>query len=351
MVTAGGVVLLVLGVLLLSTATYDALRTTVAPAAGGGFLTRHVTARMWWLARRLARSPRSWVLKAAGTVVLLATMGTWVLLLWVGWTLVFAAEPGAVLQSSTRAPADLTGTIYFAGFTLFTLGVGDYVPGDGVWQVLTPVVTLHGLFTVTLSITYLVPVMTAATERRQQALSVWGLGGSPTGIVTGGWGRGSFTALERNLQQLVPGLLTTVERHPTYPVLHYFHSGDPRLELAVRAAAVDEATTLLLYAVRPHAAPDPSVLVSVHRAVDALVRTLDSTEGTVTAAVPPVPDLAPLRTAGVPLRDDAEVSAAYTALAQRRRRLHALVAEHAWTWDAVTEGPDDGYPLRPQLSP
>lgn len=89
------------------------------------------------------------------------TLGTWLLLLWAGWTLVFSASPEAVLQDPEGVPADGWARAYFAGFSVFTLGVGDYVPNGPVWQLLTVVAVVSGLALTTMAITYLVSCTTS----------------------------------------------------------------------------------------------------------------------------------------------------------------------------------------------
>ena len=52
-----------------------------------------------------------------------------------------------------------------AGFTAFTLGVGDYIPNGQPWEVLTAIAVVSGLGLTTLAIIYLVPVVSAVTAR------------------------------------------------------------------------------------------------------------------------------------------------------------------------------------------
>lgn len=329
----------VVGVALLIFATYDALRTTVAPTMGGGPITRRVSRVMWRAGLRFSGGPRSRVLSAVGSTALLVTIAAWVLLLWAGWAVLFAADREGIERSS-GAPAGLWDIIYFTGYTLFTLGIGDLFPVSPVWQVLTPVATLHGLFLLTLSITYLVPVIGAAVDRRAQATTVWAMGGSATSIVASGWHLGSFEALERSLQSLVTALLVTTERHPTYPVLNYFHTGEARSDFRCRIAALDDATSLLMHAVVPSARPSPGTLKALRQSVDDILDALGHAEAQADV-VPPVPDLVPLVDAGVPLLPLGEIEESFGRLSTRRTRLFSAVHEVGWDWSAVQAGPGD----------
>lgn len=59
---------------------------------------------------------------------------------------------------------------------LFSLGNGGYQPASGVWEIVMVVATLNGLLVLTLAITFLVPVVGAVAQRRQQAALIHALG-------------------------------------------------------------------------------------------------------------------------------------------------------------------------------
>lgn len=98
------------------------------------------------------------------------------------------------MDAQTRAPADLGTRLYYAGFTVFTLGIGDYVPGNDFWRVTTAIGTLHGLVLVTLGITYLLNVVGAVVARRQTATRIAALGYTAAEIVDQGWTGSEFSS-------------------------------------------------------------------------------------------------------------------------------------------------------------
>ena len=61
----------------------------------------------------------------AGVTILLVSIALWLILTWLGWSLVFAASANAVVDATTAAPATIGQRVYFAGYTLLTLGNGD----------------------------------------------------------------------------------------------------------------------------------------------------------------------------------------------------------------------------------
>ena len=320
--------MLLVGAALLVLVAYDAIATTLSIGAAAGPITSRVTAGWWHLLRRLARRADSPIIVASGPTVVLLTAGVWLAMLWGGWTLVFAADPEAVISSSTREPASGWSRLYYAGFTAFTLGVGDYIPNGRHWEVLTAIAVLSGLGLTTLAITYLVPVVNAVTARRVQANTIAGLGDTPQDIVISGLRDHPFAYLEHRLRPLSDSLMQTAEKHLSYPVLHYFHSAERHVDLRTQAYLLDEAVTLLQHGVSQDVRPHPAVLDGVRHAIDQLVQR--ATSDGKDASLPPPPDLGPLRDAGIPTVDDHAFQRAVDGLSDHRRRLAHFANESLW---------------------
>lgn len=323
------VLMILVGVLLLAVVAYDAISTTLSVGAAAGPLTSRLGAGWWRLARRVATRPDSPIITSTGPVVILLTIGVWLGLLWAGWTLLFSADPAAVISSATREPASGWSRVYFAGFTAFTLGVGDYIPNGQPWEVLTALATVSGLGLTTLAITYLVPVVSAVTARRVQANTIAGLGSTPQDIVASGLRGDHFAFFEHRLQTLSDALLETAERHLSYPVLHYFHSSEHHVDLRVQTWTLDEAVTLLQHGTAPDARPHPAVLEGVRHAISQLVER--ATSEPPDAQAPPPPDLEPLRRAGVPTVDDSTFAEAVADIADHRRHVRHFAGESLWS--------------------
>ncbi|SOD89833.1 ion channel [Caenispirillum bisanense] len=192
-----------LGAVVLALAFVDLLVTTLTVGGTGPF-TRRLPPLLWRLARATGRRG---VLAYTGMVTLLGIALVWILLLWGGWLLVFSADPWSVVVAQTGRPATLVERTYFVGYTLFTLGLGDYKPHGGTWQMLSVLVVASGLTAVTLIISYIVPVVSAAAQRRALAAHLAALGRSPRDILHRAWNGRDFKGLEPHLQALV-GRLT-----------------------------------------------------------------------------------------------------------------------------------------------
>lgn len=328
---------LVGGVAILALLVVDALTTTLDVSRGGGPLTRHLTTGAWRLVLWARRGRGgSGALAVAGPAFLVGTVLVWVLLLWAAWTLVYLSSPGAVLDAGSGEPAGWVGTAYFAGFTVFTLGVGDLVPGDGWWQLLTVVATFSGLFLVTLSITYVLSVVSAVVSRRSLAVHVEALGGTAERIVLCGWDGERFeSAYEQHLVALGSEVGQVAERHLAYPILHYFHAPSRHTSAAVAVAELDDALLLLGEAVAPDARPSASAIGPLRRTIDRYVETVAAVSGAARGPDPPPLDLALLRREGVPMLDPDTWAQLLDAAADRRDELSRLA--HASGWERPSD--------------
>ncbi len=304
--------LVLLGSVLLLLAAWDVFITTLT-LRGGGPVVRRVTRLAWsGLLALHRRGVRPGLLGFGGGLAVALSLILWVILLAAGWGMVFAGLPGAVIDGSTGAPADLLSRLYFAGFNLFTLGVGDYRPSGPLAQALTVAASASGLLAITLTITYLGPVVSGGVSRRALAGEISLLGQTPDEIIEAARAQGAdrFAA---QLEGLAPAILKMAEQHLAYPVLSYFHAPQPRLALPLRLASLYEALLILQVEAAEHttaARTDAAVLAAIEIYV---VRLDDSS--------PPSEGL--VRQGG----------------SQTRERLRAMVEQDGWRWRDVLETP------------
>lgn len=331
--------LLALGVLLIAVAMWDALVTTLAVSNSAGPLSGRLTHTLWSVGLRLGGDR---TLQALGLALTLVVLAMWLTLLWTGWTLVFSADPGAVVVTATGEPVGFWDRAYFAGYTLFTLGNGDLRADGAVWKLVTVLALLNGLGLATLGITYLVPVATAASERRRLAATIAALGDRPDDILTRAWNGSNFGFLPQHLVGLGSEIDLLAQRHLTYPVLHFFHSRDPHAAAGVTIARIDEALTLLRAAVDDTASVERSAVDPLRTSLTHFLDTLRSAFIDPSPDAPPMPSLHALRAAGIPVVDDATFTARVQELEERRRVLLGFLSNDGWTWEDVwTPPPDD----------
>lgn len=320
----------VIGLGLVVVALVDLTWTTIAAGSGAGPLTRRLARLTWQGALAVHRHRASHrFLAAAGVGVVVMVLATWIATVLAGWSLVFLASDGAVRTSSGET-ADAVDRLYFTGYTVFTLGNGDFRPAAGTWQLATVAATGTGLVLVTLGITYLVPVASAVAERRQLASYVSALGDDAADILARAWDGAGFGSLSQHLVALAPLIDAAGQRHLTYPVLHYYHSADPTSAAAPRLVDLAIAVEALAHGVAPGLRPDPAALGPVERVLDSFLGTLAAAYiSPADEALPALP-LDGLRRLGIPTVDDEAYARATGRTAQRRRLLAGLLLDDGW---------------------
>lgn len=341
----------IVGGLVVGSTLIDVLWTTIAAGSGAGPLSGRIGRGLWsWALAVHRRRPSHTLLSALGVTIVLSILMVWIAAVLVGWGLVFTSSDGAVRDATTDAPASLGSRIYFTGYTVFTLGVGDYVPGDGLWQIATVLATGTGLVLVTLSITYLVPVASAVAQRRQLASYIASLGATPSQVVTRGWTGAGFGTLTDHLVGLAPLVHGAHQRHLTFPMLHYFHSADRASAAAPAIVHLADSLHLLRHGVAPEARPDRFVLDTLDSAVESFLTTLptphrhidhDTGDRSNVEDEPlPVPALEELRGHGIPTVSDETYERAREADERRRVRLAALLRNDGWSFGETTSAAD-----------
>ena len=322
-----------LGMILVVAVLVDVLWTTLWVDKGAGplarVLMRAIRRVFGWVGGRERPTLRS----LAAPAILAGSVAVWVLLLWMGWVMVFAAEPASLVQATTRAPADLVGRVYFVGYSLFTLGNGDFTPQGHLWQALTAVASGTGIFVLTLAITYLLSVLSAQVEQRSLASLVLGLGGGPAALVKTLRGDGSWAGFDKFAFDVSARFGQTSEKHLAYPVLHFLVSSTPEKSPTVALAVLDEAVRIMRHGLAPDEQPPPPLPVAVLKSsIDTYLETMASSLPVHAHRVPPATTLAPLREAGVEVVPDSAFESRVSHEADRRRKLLALLEEDGWTW-------------------
>lgn len=325
---------LLLGILLVATAVLDALWTTLALKSAGPIAGR-IAGRLW-LVMRFAhgRWAMHRLLSFAGPIIVVATLVTWLLMMWLGWALIFVSDPRSVVGLQTGEPGGWLMQLYFVGFTITTLGVGDVVP-TGAWRIATVLAAASGLVVITLAVTYFAPVVNAVMAGRRLSTFVASMGRSPQQLLINAWADEDLRGLDSYLASVTEMINAHTHVHRGYPIIHYYHSRDPRAAVPLRLAVLDEAVSLMRFAVRPEARPHPMTLHVLEAATSGYLRALRKVYIVPAGEAPPIPDLEPLRDAGIPLVPNDEIEKAYEMLAPRRRLLRGLVEHDGWRWSDV----------------
>ena len=320
------------GGLALVLATFvDALWTTLWLEGGAGPLTARLSTGLWRAWRALIGHKNHRLLSLAGPLILFATVISWVALIGAGWTLVFSAEPGALLDSRTRQPAGLTGRVWFVFYTIFTLGNGDYMPNGDAYQLAGTATVASGMILVTLAITYVLSVVSAVVNKRSFASHVSGFGESAEEFVLTAWDGAGFGALAPQLTSLTSSVSVLAEQHQAYPMLHYYHAASRSKASGPAIVVFDEALTILEHAVVESHRPKPAELRPARHTVSSYLGTLASAFIVPADRTPSPPGLDKIRDASVPVVSDEGFASILEKHSRRRRLLLGVLTNDGWS--------------------
>lgn len=234
---------LILGVFLLLLVMFDFFYTTLS-GSGAGFISESVSnighTTISWFVHFFGRG----MYRYSGLLVNFLVAATWMLMVWMALFLVFSSNPEAIVNSDGRM-ADNYERLYFTGYTLSTLGMGNFNPTTGFFEILTSSFSFFGFIFFTSSMTYFLSVSSAVINKRTLARSIYNLGNSPEKIVQ------KFLDLDASYcynQFLV--LQEMIDRHAVnhlaYPVVHFYSHPNRDVCLSLNITRLDEAVTILL---------------------------------------------------------------------------------------------------------
>ena len=315
----------VAGLLVLVVVGWDLVVTVLSPTSGAGPVTGRTGQFLWRLGKLGVPTAGARRLRVLGPTVLLATVLGWIVLLVLGWWLVTLPVDGIEITVSGRraTPAE---RLYFVVTTVSTLGPGDVLARSAWGRTLTTAMAVTGLSLFTLAVTYVLPIVTAVTQRRVQATAISALGTDVSQVVASLDGAGDDA--DRLLDEIGRQVRLLAQQHLAYPVLHYFHSADRRAALAPSVATLDEAIGRL--AGRSVGPPSLS-LVRFRSAVDDLLWvTAHHTD----------PHLLPQPRADTDRPPREEVLPCRHPRGDHQRRLAAFVRDDSWDWAKDVLGMD-----------
>ena len=328
------ILLVVIGVSLLILAISDFAVTAFVPTGEGrvtAVVGRSIYRLMMWMSNNNGHHRR---LNYIGLTTIFSISIVWILLLWTGFTMIYLADHNSVLVGSNKAPADTFEKIYHVGYTLSTLGIGDYVPGNDFWRIFTSFVSFVGLVTITMSITYLVPVISNAIHKRSLSLQISSFGETPEEMVINSYNGEDFCDAESVFGSLSSEIFLYAQNHVAYPILHHMHSNNPTENIVLKLAALDEALTIFLFHVPEEKRPSQLQIQSVRRAITAYLETITYLD--LASEQPPLPRFSmiedftgiKLERTSSPYREEI-----YQALDRRRRLFYAELQYDGWSWD------------------
>lgn len=324
------VLLYLLAAVLFLLTAWDAF-ITIFSVSGAGPVTKWWTQWVWrGLLRFHHRRPIHRMLSLAGPAMLLTGIVLWYVAISASVFLLFAAENGSVINERTREPANLWEKFYFVCSTVSSLGYGDYVPPDFPWTLLAGLAAVAATMVLTVSLSYVISVVSASLGRKELAQQIFGLGESVPDLVR----RSGFTqgdsSLKNHFLQLSSAITSHAHHQLAYPVLNFFHNARADHSPA-RAVLLLSDAFFVMQALPPDRRPPGGLNAlmesSITSYIDLLLTGIVAPEGN-------QQDLSHLEKAvqdlGGPAEGEAALREKLEAYRPRRRKLVALCKEDGW---------------------
>jgi hypothetical protein len=249
----------VIGAGLVLIALIDIYLTVLYPRSKS-WLSMRFSRLIWWMFQHLAAVPlwhmlgfstkfRQRLLSYCGPTLLVLVVLLWVCLLILGFACIVWPALGSEIQVDEKiTPTNFITAIYYSGCVFSTLGAGNFTPQTDLFRLLALVESGLGFAIFTLTITYLLSVYTALTQRNTFALSLHYRTASTADaaeMLTRLGTNGSFEGARENIGDISRNLLVLLESHHSYPIVHYFRFQEPYYALA-RIVLVSMDTVALI---------------------------------------------------------------------------------------------------------
>lgn len=253
----------------------------------------------------------------------------------------FQADPYSLVNPLDSTTPDFAGVIWYVAYTMFTVGNGDFSPQGSLWQLISSLVGFTGMSIVTLSITYILQVLSAVVNKRTFAAQILSIGKSAEEMLLAQWdGKGSGP-IELQLSTWSSQLSKLTEQTLSYPILHYYHAAKGEKSSAMALAVLDDALSIIAYGVQKEYQPASTILLAARQSVKGHLDTLETAFIKPANVIPDLPDLSRLREAGIPLVDEEKFNRSLDQLQDRRKLLLGMVQNAAWHWPPLKE--DDNH--------
>lgn len=332
-------ILLVFGVLLLFIAVSDLIYTTFSPN-GAGYFTDIVTQSFYRFAKAVCIKTDSMkTFENIGTLLIGVILIFWYLAVWIGSSMIFCSDPQSVVERSTGAPADIVEKFYYTGFTLSTLGIGDYVADSNAWRIFTVLLSFTGFVLITAGISYMLPVLSATVAKRELGSYIAVLGDSPLDILQKQWENENFKNLEMHFDNLIQLITHHSQQLLAYPVVHCFYTDDEKKAAALNIARLDEAITIMLYMIPAGNRPSDRSLYPLREAITQFITNQKNLFVDFGAEEPQIPCLDSLEEAGIPLLyDQDQIESIFHKKAERRKTFRAILNDKGREFDQIYSG-------------
>lgn len=312
-------------------AVTDLIWTTLWVDGGAGPVSRRLAKGTWRLVKWASKG-NTHFFSVVGPLILVMTIATWAALMWVGLTLFFTGDPQSIIQTTFTGPIQWYERFYFTGFTLFTLGVGDYSPQPGFWQVVTAFSSGMGIMLLTLGASYIISVVGAVVNKRAFARTVTGLGLTSSDIVKLAWDGEDLHQLDLILMNLSSKITELCQQHQAYPLLYFYHSQKMVESSVVAVALLDETLSVIEWGVADVTLYNTVLVKGARSSIGSYLETLTSAFIEEAHTEPIEPDIHAVKSTGIPFVSEEVFKGRLAQAAPRRRKLLGAVQADCHSW-------------------
>jgi hypothetical protein len=228
--------LALVGVVLLASALFDLL-VTILTMDGGGRISNWLSHHTSKLVRKLSKVVGGQrVLMLGGSLALSVVILFWLAATWFGWALIFGWDAMAISKPGAVTPVTFTDQLYYAGYTITTVGYGDFRAASTLGQLASVIAGINGLALFTLGITYGIQVITAVVEKRQLALLL--NAAESVSRTDSTHVQEEPTDFLRELSKLDSNFAGVAQKYLAFPIIHCFPDRNPQTALPLKIAAL-----------------------------------------------------------------------------------------------------------------
>lgn len=237
------VLALSIGAVLLLLVIYDFFFTTLS-GSGAGPISKTVATYSYIATRQSSKIFGRKAYNYSGMIVNLWVLFVWIILVWFGLFLIYSYDPSGITSSDSR-PANWMERLYYTGYVLSTLGIGNFKSITGFFEILTSIFSFFGFIFFTSSMTYLISVSSAVIRKRSLSRNIFNLGKDPSEIAEK-LKQVNSSYKDQQLLSLQEKIDSHLVSHQAYPVVHFFSHANPDNCLSLNIVRLDEALTHLL---------------------------------------------------------------------------------------------------------
>ncbi|MER2063977.1 MAG: ion channel [Alkalibacterium sp.] len=309
----------------------DVIWTTLWVDGGAGPLSRRVARTTWKIVEKVLGKQNK-LLTLVGPIILIVTLLSWVITMWTGYTLFFAGSSGSIVDIQNLRPIGWIDRIYFTGYTIFTLGIGDFAPKPGFWQLVTAFGSGFGMLFLTLGASYVINVVGAVVDKRSFARSITGLGLTSEEILRLAWDGKDFHQLDLLLMNASDDISKLTQQHQAYPLLHYYHSKSKEEASAVGVAILDDVLSVLHYGIKDKEAVNQVLVQETRSSIETYLDTLTAAFVSPSDTEPQRPDISKLEDTTIPFVKEEVFMRNLDTLSRRRQKMMGAVNSDNHDW-------------------